>query len=407
MSWQDSLSRVTLPDGRVLIGASFRGVPFLVESTDRAGGRRTVVHEFPLRDVPVVEDLGRRSRTFTLEGYVIGDDYVAQRNALLAALEDEAGPGELVHPYHGTVRAVCSSLTVRESIADGGMARFGLEFTEAPALSVAPSETPDLAAQVETSADTAVESLGLSLEASYSTGGQPSYALQSLEDEVTTRASALGAELEKMVTAPQELARLDVEIQSIISNVSSLVRTPSDIIESFQAVLDSLADTIEESPRKVVQALIESYDVAAQPLVEGITATRDLERDNQEALTAALRQWLAIEAARLLPAVVYETIDDAISDRDAVAIRLEEQASIADDTAYPALVQLRADVLRAVPGDTELARLVPLEQRIPIPSLLLSYRLYGTVESEVDIIARNGVQHPGFVSGSLEVLSDG
>ena len=42
--------------------ASFRGVPFEVTSASLTAGRRTVVHEYPQRDKPYVEDLGRASR---------------------------------------------------------------------------------------------------------------------------------------------------------------------------------------------------------------------------------------------------------------------------------------------------------------------------------------------------------
>jgi hypothetical protein len=67
---------------------------------------------------------------------------------------------------------------------------------------------------------------------------------------------------------------------------------------------------------------------------------------------------IAIEAARLAPLVDFETLDDAIAARDTVAAQLEEQAEGAGDTAYPMLVDLRARVLRAVPGGTEFARVV-------------------------------------------------
>src|SRR5262245_27796266 len=119
MTWREDLRRIAI-DGRELVGASFRGAPFLVESSERSGGRRVVVHEFPLRDEPFVEDLGKRGSVFRVDGYVIGDDYLTQRDALLAALEDESGPGELVHPYHGVRRAVCVNLGVRETRSDGG-----------------------------------------------------------------------------------------------------------------------------------------------------------------------------------------------------------------------------------------------------------------------------------------------
>lgn len=48
MSWTDRLQP-----------ASFRGVAFKVDGDDLQIGRRTVVHEYPGRDTPSVEDMGR------------------------------------------------------------------------------------------------------------------------------------------------------------------------------------------------------------------------------------------------------------------------------------------------------------------------------------------------------------
>lgn len=406
MTWRDDLSRVTLPDGRNLIGASFRGVAFLVESADRGGGRRTVVHEFPLRDEPTIDDLGRRARVMSMDAYVLGDDYVAQRNALLAALEDVAGPGELVHPYYGTRRAICSSLSTRESIADGGMARFSLEFTEVPSQIVAPVATPDLAADVGTSATAAQEATSDELVEVYDTSGQPGYAVASLAAELSAVATALDEALAGVVEDTQEAARLDVEIQALVSDATTLIRTPADTVAALLAVLQNLAETIADAPRKVLAALLDAYDLEAQPLAQGESATRELERTNQAALADALRRVIIIEAARLLPSIEHETLEDAIADRTAVADRLEAQAATAGDTAYPVLVSLRTAVLRAIPGDATLARLETITRPVAVPSLLLAYQLYGDTTAEADIVARNAAEHPGFLAGDLQVLTD-
>ena len=59
-----------------LLPASFRGVPFEVSSGSLKGGRRTVVHEYPQRDKPYVEDLGKAARQITIEAFFVGDNYI-------------------------------------------------------------------------------------------------------------------------------------------------------------------------------------------------------------------------------------------------------------------------------------------------------------------------------------------
>lgn len=99
MSWFDDLQP-----------ASFRGIPFGVLGGESRHGRRVAVHEYPNRDRPFVEDLGRSTRRISLVGFLIEDSLVygggsaiAQRLAMTAAAE-QAGPGILVHPALGELR---------------------------------------------------------------------------------------------------------------------------------------------------------------------------------------------------------------------------------------------------------------------------------------------------------------
>ncbi|EGK8325810.1 DUF2313 domain-containing protein [Escherichia coli] len=59
-----------------LYDASFRGVPFSVESDEGSFGRRVQVHEYPNRDKPYTEDLGRATRRLTINAYLVGADGV-------------------------------------------------------------------------------------------------------------------------------------------------------------------------------------------------------------------------------------------------------------------------------------------------------------------------------------------
>lgn len=406
MSWIDELRRVTLPDGRKLIGASFRGVPFFVESVERSGGRRAVVHEFPFRDDPFVEDLGRGARGYRVDGYTLGDDYLAQRDALLDAVEAD-GVGELVLPYYATVRAICVKYGVRESRVEGGIAVVSLEFAEAPTQTPVPTEVVDAAEKVSESADAAVEATAAELEEQYDDDGLPAFAFETAAAALETAAEFMSEVLGPVITATQELAVFSGHIASLTAQAASLVRTPGDAITGLHEAITGLEETIAAAPGEVMDALIETYDIELESPVITATSTRERELENLTALIAAIRRIVAIEAARLAPLVAYASSEEAAAARDRIAAMLEEQAAGADDTAYPALVDLRSQVLRAVPGGSAFASVVTVNREVPIPSLLLTYQLYGSVDNEADVIARNDIRHPGFVAGTLKVLSDG
>jgi len=129
--------------------ASFKGAAFHVEQQGRASGRRTVLHEYPKRDMPYAEDMGLVARRYQVTGYVIQRwsprqgashgampfNYDLARDALIAALESE-GPGRLVDPYSNRVGPEmyqCERYTMTETRERGGYAQFDMLFVEAGA----------------------------------------------------------------------------------------------------------------------------------------------------------------------------------------------------------------------------------------------------------------------------------
>lgn len=406
MTWRDDLRRVTFPDGRRMVGASFRGVPFFVPEHDRGGGRRAVVSEFPFKDEPHVDDLGRAARTFRLEGYVLGDDYIDQRDSLIEALEDIEGPGELVHPYHGIKRAICERFSQRDTVDDGGMAIFSMEFIETPAQAAGANIQPDFVALVDVAADAALLATVAAFAADYDVDGMPSFSLRSIEDALVAATEAVGEAMSPITGVTQEMARMQQDIRIITAQASSLVRTPGEILTAFRDTFGALVDTALSLPFEVMDALVGAYGFDAGVRPPSTTATRRREQGNWDRLTSALRRVLAIEAARLAPRVSWPTYDEAVAARDTLAERLDAEAAVAGDDAYRALTNLRTQLERAVPGDEQLARTITVERPVAVPSLLVAYQVYGSVDRELEIVERNRIRHPGFVAGEIGAVVD-
>src|SRR5215472_18763971 len=124
---KDFLPGIGLADA----SGSFRGARFRVDSYSTEIGRRADVREYPLRNIPQAEDLGRKARRFQFTAYVLGDGWEFARDELLNACEAD-GPGLLVHPFHGEHEVVCESCTVSESRVGGvRYCAFELGFVEA------------------------------------------------------------------------------------------------------------------------------------------------------------------------------------------------------------------------------------------------------------------------------------
>jgi prophage DNA circulation protein len=148
----------------VLLGeqASFRRVMFHVETGGRLSGRRTVVHEYPKRNDPYAEDMGRVARRWQFSGYLIYRpsnplyEYVSQRKLLYEALEEDDA-GMLIHPVFvpGGAQAMCERFSMTESRERGGFTQFEMQFVEAGKIVSATGSSINTAATVSNNADAA------------------------------------------------------------------------------------------------------------------------------------------------------------------------------------------------------------------------------------------------------------
>jgi prophage DNA circulation protein len=120
MSWQDQLQP-----------ASYKGINFGVVTTETTVGRRNVIHEYPFRDTPYAEDMGRRAREYTVKAFCIGSDYISTLQALMSACENDDTPGTLCLPTLGCVTVVCNECRAIFSNTEGGIEYLEIKFVEA------------------------------------------------------------------------------------------------------------------------------------------------------------------------------------------------------------------------------------------------------------------------------------
>lgn len=389
MPWQDL----------VRSQASFRGVPFQVDTSERSGGRRGVTHEYPFRDEPFREDLGRQVRTFTVEGHVIGPEYLAAKERLIGALESPSGPGELVHPYYGTRHVAVGTFRIREHGAEGGLARFSIDFEETPSTPAQPTATADRAAALRTQAEAARAAVRTEFLASYA----PGVHTESLAGAVGATAGAVDAALQASAQSVQDAAASAARAAALAADAAALVTSGED-------TADALAGLYSAASGLTSSAMLATYsaDLGARP--PETTGNREIEAANFDQLQRLSQRLAVVRAAEL---ALEETLPDygaAVAARDAIAELLDEQTELAGDDAYPALVELRAALVLAVPGaESDLPRLVTYTPPETVPSLVLAWRLYRSSAMEADVVTRNRVLNPVFLVGgtALEVLSDG
>lgn len=396
MTWREQLTK-----------PSFRGVPFETQVAGQDGGRRLHVLEFPRSDKHAVEDLGKRAKRHTVEAYVHGDNYMADRDRLVAAL-DQRGPGELVHPYLGPMTVRVDRYRMFEASRDGGMARFLMTFIVIPDAPGLVSED-DPAAALSAAADDVTAKAGDQLAEDLAVDGVPEFAREAGADQV----SDLGLLIDKLGVfseTAEEIAAQSQRVQHLIQDASSLITSP---VEVRDAVVDAIAG-IGGSLTNAAGAL-SSYERIfnlaphSRRNTSGTSALGLKAAANAQAVVTLARQVAVAEAAKASAVAPWETYEDALAARESILDEIDALADLASDEAFAALQALRAGLVGSVPPEPEsLPRLGSLTLAEPAPSLVLSYGLYGSTDRAAELVARNRVQHPGFVPAgvALGVLVD-
>lgn len=398
MSWREQLQP-----------ASFRGVRFEVIGASGTFGRRTVLHEFPFKDVPLAEDLGRRAREIHVEGMILGADYRGGRDALIEACE-QAGSAKLVHPYLGelTVSVTDSGLTIDETTDQGGMCRISFNCVETgeARFPTAQPATQDLVAM------RADEGLLASLQqfpTRFSLDNLPSWAQQLSIDRATGFLDRVRSAISPVASAAGSRGLVASLIDAFSPSVSTSLRSGTRFIEQAQQIVQSIRTGFEPASAYSVLGSLADFG-AGEFHLPATTPTRQRDATNRDALVETLRTTVAIERARAVSQMEFADYREAETVRDSALDQIDLVAdATSDDVLFESLVSLRAAVVRDVNArGANLARVVSVTPVATMPALVLAYNLYQDASREAEIVSRNRTLRPGFVAaaGALEVLTN-
>lgn len=394
MSWRD-----------LLHAASFRGVPFKIDSSDGQGGRRLAIHEFPGRDKPYVEDMGRRHRAFTIQAIVIGRDYMTGRDALISALE-KSGAGTLVHPYYGRISVDAGSYTVHESTREGGMARITIQFVESGKQAM-PAGAPDTATAVSNAASTADTASQSEFASRFSVSGFPGWVATKATSVLTTATNKINALQKSMPAIPQYASQAEQQFTTTINSLDKLITSPVDLSYSIAGMIRNIGVMAQQplNAFSTYQGLVGYNDFGSVPKT---TPSRLQQAANLLAVVLLLQQQAAIGQALASTQMTFSGSADALATRDALAATLDTQAAQATtDASYNALTDLRVAVINDL--TTRAAALPQIGSYTPkavLPALVLAQRLFSDGSQADALLARNNIMNPGFVPAAspLEYL---
>lgn len=430
--------------------ASFRGVSFWVESSDLSVGRRTVTHQYPQRDEPFTEDLGRAAREYRFSAFVLGEDYIEQAKKLREALE-KPGAATLVHPEFGEIQVVAqpgASMSFSQSMR---RANFSLAFVEA-GLNAFP--TPEGASQQASraAADQVSEAAADSFEESLTLDDIEDFVQDALNGDLLDALDIISnSEIAKVLDFADRVSYLANDAISLVrggpkafatklmgalglSRLATTVAGWQRVGKSLCALADDLrgdddepvystvkprSAEVIESNRKAVYSLCRQavlvQAVGVSTLigtdVDSTVASSSILPDEGEAVvdadsgTTEVGTVTSSGSFSSSPTISY---DEMLEARERIVGRLEEEMlDVEDDRVFMALREAATAVSKDLSSRAEeQARLYDYDAGAVLPSCVTAMELYGDATRAQEIVVRNGVTNPLFCPNVLKVLNE-
>lgn len=435
------------------VTASWRGVPFAPLELNARFGRRQAIHEYVKKDVPWVEDMGRRTRRLDIGGFLIADslgygggDLDAQFERMIAACE-QTGAGTLLHPDYGELTVNLDLVTTKRTL-QGGVNIVELRFSF---IETGIRQFPSAAANTAALVDSASAALASASGATFDGAG---FAVVTANETALGHASAvLGAYIDQVATlassgtsALRQCALLNGDFGRYVGgrNIGFLARTPlvtlfasyADLVKAaagLRAEVDIAASQVVDGlgalgvdvdgvafaglvgnhvsalasaaadPRDRVDQIASMFDfdpASAVAVYDAGAQIRDLYR-------TGLCMALASAGAVYQPA----SYDDAQATRAAITARLDAHARVVADYGWDDLFSALRALKRAVVADFQargdtLSPLVELDLAGPVPADRLAMMLYGDATRADELVTEADPVHPLFMPTRFRALAE-
>lgn len=362
--------------------AKFRNIVVSARELGLKAGRRKIRDTVPGRDGDISEDLGRAAREYSIQFVCTGPDWLDTYNALIDAFEDKS-TAEFIHP-DGT----------RLFVVPDGAAEFSIISVGEATVSTTLIEQTDNRVEVEEDASAAVE--------------------QSANDSDLISADRLaeifteGAAAERAVTdvadgiqgaintGKKACAEIALTVQKIETAIADILQAPFTVADYFTDLYHSITDFSVLSGalgRYHATELIATADYAA---ITDATLALTVQYTHELHLHCA--NLIVGQLARISIDTSYAAFDDAEAAVEIVAGYIDAVAPYSNSAQVALLADLQAQLVSAVlDTDQQLPRLKDFTPPCVMSADEIAQYLYQDGTRAAEIVARNNVQHPGFI----------
>lgn len=406
---------------------SFRGVPFWCDKISRDGGRRLVVHQFPLRDTPYVEDLGADAKKLTVTVYVASEGADGEATALEQACNDRFGPGQLDLPFFSGL-AHCDKCKRDEDKDKRGYVAFSITFVK-DGSGAAPFPIPYVAELVHVASGAIAAPMSGLLSGLFRGVGVPSYILEQASSHIRDLAAVIDVALDAVSLASdaapairRALAAISADAPTLAAmgpltgRVEPLAHTLSGadagatpLVTRLDSVLTDIRAALPPEQAASLFAGLAEYTLPEPGFVRR-SAWAVVDDRNRGLLDLALGALVTAHHAAASADTTFTDRRSAIAARAKAAtvsaVAIERASAFQHRALYTALTDLTGRTSELLSRSVaDLVPVIVIEARYTMPSLWWANRLYQDATRAGELVARNRVHHPGFMPTRFEAVA--
>jgi len=447
--------------------AEFKGIPFAVESDTRTGGRRIQVHEYPSREYWDNEDLGRLRQQIDVQAYVFGDRSDLWAEQLFAACTSP-GYSRLFLPMRTPLSAVCISVESNFRADQMGRIAFSMNFSIEPGIKAGQLKQRTVTkTQLMADAINSISGVASSARLTYEirSTGTPAVAHSTTAEFIrqvglslrtVAKSSWLDAvsnsdielivnrmltEADNLATLPRSTANTMTRTAAMMSqrppnidyfpihgagvgirtSTGEVLPQPGGANEGFGGLFEKAMGILNngsKNPSDLAQALIPLTSFAptilrATVAASGKTASVEAEIKMVEALASYVRRISLTNSILAGMKVAPERQPDASLTRKQLLDQLDNEIAIAmiDPKVREELRKLRVSVVTFVShfsiGGAAAVPIPAAWANKPLACVAANAYVHGAVKDrDREIMRFNGVTHPLFPNGRIDVLAD-
>lgn len=386
--------------------ASFKGASWHVDTSSESYGRRVVNHQFPMRDTPFNEDLGAKTIQVQLSGWLSGENWLAERDALIDACTSFGG-GTLIHPFYPTpIRASCTDCTVSHAKDALGRVSVSLTFLEDTAYTggVTTAFLPVLVQSVVSSAITAATSAFTA--AINTTSGEKAFTATA--NEIRSASILLDEARLLSVVDADIMPTLSRNIEKLYDAAEDIARGDLNPLDYVDPIVDNFRDGISDNNSAARVLLpISEYNQGFVVDTSG-SDTTVVASKNTAATARFFRRVFGLLRGEFAANGEYNTKSRAEAAQNNFALWYQTELNQTDPTIdpefYEAFDRSAGNIIDMfVENHTSNVPSLRLKFSGPQSAVALAARIYGDPTRAEEIWKLSGTPHPSFIGPSVEV----